>query len=180
MTKGGRTTVVGARRPPRAATTNLNRLITPKADDGDWRNDASCTGNDPELWFADSLTDKARAIAICQGCPVMTKCLAWAIEARIPYGIWGALDFSDPIKPWTIRGQHPDAPPVDTFVERVEELHAAGASVQEIVATMCLASTQTLVDGLRRRRRKDVAKKVVPEYRPIEDRQAEARARRKK
>jgi len=32
------------------------------------------------------------AKAICRGCEIRTQCLAWALEGKYDYGIWGGLD----------------------------------------------------------------------------------------
>lgn len=56
----------------------------------DWRAQAKCLGEDPELFFpiSDNETAKiARAKRVCGGCPVRERCLASAA----PVGIWGAL-----------------------------------------------------------------------------------------
>jgi Transcription factor WhiB/Homeodomain-like domain len=63
---------------------------------GDWRDRAACRWVDPELFFptAESgpLLDRqvAAAKAVCAGCPVRARCLAWALDA-LPYGIAGGL-----------------------------------------------------------------------------------------
>jgi len=56
----------------------------------DWRHDAACAGEDPELFFA--LTDHGvqAAKAVCRECPVKIDCRQWADDRGIVYGVWGA------------------------------------------------------------------------------------------
>lgn len=63
-----------------------------------WQQLAACLGADPDLWFPPPGGGRARtaqAKAICAGCPVKAECLAYALEERIGYGIWGGLDLAD-------------------------------------------------------------------------------------
>lgn len=60
----------------------------------DWRDHAACRGEDPELFFPVGTTGPAldqidAAKAVCQRCPVMAECLAWALKNGEPDGIWG-------------------------------------------------------------------------------------------
>jgi WhiB family redox-sensing transcriptional regulator len=60
----------------------------------DWRNVAACLHADPDLFFPISTTGPAlhqidEAKRICQACPARTPCLDWALENRVPSGIWG-------------------------------------------------------------------------------------------
>lgn len=59
----------------------------------DWRDQAACTGHDPELWFPQTRRTPAttQAKRICAGCPVRGECLAFALDNRIEHGIWGGL-----------------------------------------------------------------------------------------
>jgi WhiB family redox-sensing transcriptional regulator len=64
---------------------------------GDWRRRAACLGGDPNLFFPISDAEAGRAQAaharrICQGCPVRTVCLEWAVDVGVTDGIWGGLD----------------------------------------------------------------------------------------
>ncbi|HEY1324318.1 MAG TPA: WhiB family transcriptional regulator [Streptosporangiaceae bacterium] len=58
----------------------------------------ACRTADPDLFFgpdAERVTDckarVAKAKAVCAGCPVREACLAYAMAAGEPYGIWGGL-----------------------------------------------------------------------------------------
>ena len=46
---------------------------------------------DPELFFTETLAAEAAAKAICAACPFRAPCLAWALAARLPYGVAGGL-----------------------------------------------------------------------------------------
>ncbi|NUS83711.1 MAG: WhiB family transcriptional regulator [Streptomyces sp.] len=66
----------------------------------DWRDKASCRGEDSEVFFASSQTaagqaDIRHAKVICFGCPVMQACGQWAFETRQPFGVWGGVSESE-------------------------------------------------------------------------------------
>jgi WhiB family redox-sensing transcriptional regulator len=46
-------------------------------------------GTNPDLFFAESPLDVARAKELCAECPVRAACLAEAIERAEPWGVWG-------------------------------------------------------------------------------------------
>src|SRR5262249_56857081 len=48
----------------------------------------ACSTN-PDLFFAESPLDVARAKDLCAECPVRAACLAEAIERAEPWGVWG-------------------------------------------------------------------------------------------
>ncbi len=61
-----------------------------------WTDWAECRtpGIDPEIFFPVSdtgpaLQQVAAAKAVCARCPVTADCLAWALRAGEPEGIWG-------------------------------------------------------------------------------------------
>lgn len=55
-----------------------------------WRDNASCLGMDPEIFFPDE--DKsAPAKAVCAACPVSSQCLDWAITSGQRYGVLGGM-----------------------------------------------------------------------------------------
>jgi WhiB family transcriptional regulator, redox-sensing transcriptional regulator len=62
----------------------------------DWRHAAACLDEDPELFFPIGNTGPAllqieEAKAVCRGCGVVEKCLAWALETGQEFGVWGGL-----------------------------------------------------------------------------------------
>lgn len=56
-----------------------------------WREQAACRGADTDLWVSPLGGNYAEARAVCKTCPVQPDCLAWAVEVRIPCGMWGGL-----------------------------------------------------------------------------------------
>jgi hypothetical protein len=58
----------------------------------DWVARGACRVIDPEELFVDGAAQN-RAKAIRAGCPVRTECLAYALDGRIPHGVWGGLFF---------------------------------------------------------------------------------------
>jgi WhiB family redox-sensing transcriptional regulator len=63
----------------------------------DWRHDAACADEDPELHHPVGITviaqDQAeRAKEVCRRCLAMERCLAWALETGLTDGIAGGLD----------------------------------------------------------------------------------------
>jgi WhiB family redox-sensing transcriptional regulator len=57
-----------------------------------WAADALCAGADPALFFPPGDHPALEARDICTICPVRDQCLAYAVVADEPFGIWGGLD----------------------------------------------------------------------------------------
>jgi WhiB family redox-sensing transcriptional regulator len=62
-----------------------------------WRLNAACRDEDPELFFpigtsGPALLQVKEAKAICGRCPVIDQCLEWALENNQDSGVWGGLD----------------------------------------------------------------------------------------
>jgi len=62
----------------------------------DWRHDAACRDEDPELFFpvgtsGPALTQIAEAKAVCHRCTVASDCLAWALASGQDAGVWGGM-----------------------------------------------------------------------------------------
>jgi WhiB family redox-sensing transcriptional regulator len=60
----------------------------------DWRHQAACLNEDPELFFPVGNTGPAllqieEAKKVCMRCTVRDQCLAWALEAGQDHGVWG-------------------------------------------------------------------------------------------
>jgi len=60
-----------------------------------WRNQATCLGEDPELFFPIGSTGPAllqmeAARVVCRRCEVTEICLRWAIQSGQDAGVWGA------------------------------------------------------------------------------------------
>jgi WhiB family redox-sensing transcriptional regulator len=59
----------------------------------DWSG-ALCASIDPELFFPEKSAGGANARMarnICKQCPVRLKCLSYALDNTIEFGIWGGL-----------------------------------------------------------------------------------------
>ncbi|GAA4179102.1 WhiB family transcriptional regulator [Streptosporangium oxazolinicum] len=58
-----------------------------------WAARGACATSDPELFFplTPSAEHEARAKAVCERCPVLEECRAYALRAAEPEGIWGGL-----------------------------------------------------------------------------------------
>lgn len=62
----------------------------------DWRHEALCLREDPELFFPIGNTGPAlmqieEAKAVCRRCPVTEECLTFALETGQDAGVWGGL-----------------------------------------------------------------------------------------
>lgn len=63
----------------------------------DWRHDAACKTEDPELFFpigesGPALLQAEEAKAICNSpCDARDACLAWALESGQDAGVWGGM-----------------------------------------------------------------------------------------
>jgi WhiB family redox-sensing transcriptional regulator len=58
-------------------------------DERPWAAYASCRSLDPDLFFPVSEGSPDEALKVCRACPVREECLEWALDTRVPYGIWG-------------------------------------------------------------------------------------------
>ncbi|MCX4530258.1 WhiB family transcriptional regulator [Streptomyces sp. NBC_00841] len=61
-----------------------------------WRMQAACRDEDPDLFFPIGSTGPAlvqtdEAKEVCRGCPVREQCLEWAMENGQDSGVWGGL-----------------------------------------------------------------------------------------
>lgn len=62
----------------------------------EWRADAACIQEDPELFFpvgtsGPAIAQIAEAKAVCRRCDVTAECLAWAIKSGQDAGVWGGM-----------------------------------------------------------------------------------------
>ncbi|WP_053849418.1 WhiB family transcriptional regulator [Streptomyces sp. NRRL B-24085] len=58
--------------------------------DTDWSEKGLCRTADPDDLFVEGAAQN-RAKALCSGCSVRTECLAYALDQRIEFGIWGGM-----------------------------------------------------------------------------------------
>ncbi|MCX5346139.1 WhiB family transcriptional regulator [Streptomyces atratus] len=81
----------------------VNATYAPSADlpvNTNWRTASACKDEDPELFFPIGNTGPAllqieEAKAVCRRCPVMERCLQWALESGQEHGVWGGTDEDD-------------------------------------------------------------------------------------
>ena len=66
-------------------------LAIPITEERPWAAFAVCRDRDPEAFFPVTPEGERAAVRICQGCPVRQDCLEFALEARIRFGVWGAM-----------------------------------------------------------------------------------------
>ncbi|WP_037923116.1 WhiB family transcriptional regulator [Streptomyces violaceorubidus] len=55
----------------------------------DWVTQGRCR-EQPEQMFVEG-AEQNRVKAVCTGCPVRLECLAYALDHRVEYGVWGAM-----------------------------------------------------------------------------------------
>jgi WhiB family redox-sensing transcriptional regulator len=92
---------LGTRRKSRAKNPPPQYIVIPKdpmlpyldhADDGRWREQAACATVGLAVMFDSSAAGKARAKAVCAGCPVTEQCLDFALQNDLAHGVWGGPD----------------------------------------------------------------------------------------
>lgn len=62
----------------------------------DWRHEAICKDEDPDLFFpigdtGPALVQIEQAKNVCRRCPVTEECLRWALESGQDNGVWGGM-----------------------------------------------------------------------------------------
>lgn len=68
---------------------------------GAWAATAPCTEVDPDVFFPEKGGPGAgEAKQVCRGCDVREQCLAYAVEHRIEWGIWGGVSFRTRRRMW--------------------------------------------------------------------------------
>lgn len=79
------------------------KLPPPSLANWTWQVQAACRGLNPAVFFPTSdestMASRAaqikRAKAVCERCPVVAECLAYALQTREPYGVWGGRSESE-------------------------------------------------------------------------------------
>ncbi len=66
-------------------------MITFLTDRPAWRDRAQCRGVDPDLFFPETGEPGTEAKRVCWGCAVREECLAYALDNREKFGVWGGL-----------------------------------------------------------------------------------------
>ena len=61
--------------------------------DDRFKEHAACKDTDPALFFPETAANRVykEAIAICKTCTVYKDCMRYAINNKIPFGVWGGL-----------------------------------------------------------------------------------------
>jgi WhiB family redox-sensing transcriptional regulator len=66
------------------------RTAPPDADsETAWMADGNCRLHPPATFFPSDGVGVDKARKICCDCPVMSRCLEYALEERIDHGVWG-------------------------------------------------------------------------------------------
>ncbi len=106
-----------ASRPSEAETAEVKALLVMvvlnglgSAPPGNWRERALCAESDPELFYPEARQTATEAKSICGVCEVRAECLAAALAAREPHGIWGGLSYRERLA--VARAQRPAGHPV--------------------------------------------------------------------
>ena len=62
-----------------------------------WMELAKCKGRNDITWFPEPGESHLVTIAkkFCSDCPVRKRCLSWALDNDIPYGVWGGKSASN-------------------------------------------------------------------------------------
>ncbi|MFI1036026.1 WhiB family transcriptional regulator, partial [Streptomyces sp. NPDC020951] len=56
----------------------------------DWSGKGLCGPGEAEILFAEGATQQ-EAKNVCNGCPIQAECLAYALDQRIEFGVWGGM-----------------------------------------------------------------------------------------
>lgn len=57
--------------------------------DSAWMAEGNCRLHPPATFFPSDGVGVDKARKICRDCPVMSRCLEYALEERIDHGVWG-------------------------------------------------------------------------------------------
>ena len=60
-----------------------------RAVDTNWMSVGNCAERPPSLFFPSDGVGVEVARRVCDGCPVRTECLEYALVNRIDHGVWG-------------------------------------------------------------------------------------------
>lgn len=77
---------VARRRPASGVRPSGGR---PPSDE--WMSQGACVGHSETTFFPDRDDSAEAALALCRTCSVRAECLAFAIEHKEHFGIWGGL-----------------------------------------------------------------------------------------
>lgn len=82
-----------------------------KSEPPHWQARAACRHADPDVFFPEGTAGPAlraadQAKQVCGRCPVQARCLNWALDHGVAFGIWGGLtegerrDLRRPVRPY--------------------------------------------------------------------------------
>ncbi|WP_069773055.1 WhiB family transcriptional regulator [Streptomyces sp. LUP30] len=109
-----------------------------------------CRTTDPELWFSKSSTDRDRAIALCEECPIRRECAQYALDDREVSGVWGGTTLADRRQFWTGQQHRLDELGRIRLVCGSERAYRAHFSYREQPCGECVAAHEALVESERR------------------------------
>lgn len=72
----------------------ISRAVIYDVDDDselEWQDAALCAQADPEVWFPEKGGSTLAPKRVCARCPVRAPCLAFALERKDHYGVYGGL-----------------------------------------------------------------------------------------
>jgi WhiB family redox-sensing transcriptional regulator len=65
------------------------RTFSPMETDTTWMSAGNCHNQPPSTFFPSDGVGVEVAKKVCAGCPVLGRCLDYALENRIEHGVWG-------------------------------------------------------------------------------------------
>lgn len=69
--------------------TELATAVPDPDSESAWMADGNCRLHPPATFFPSDGVGVDKARKICRDCPVVSRCLDYAIEERIDHGVWG-------------------------------------------------------------------------------------------
>lgn len=69
------------------AGSDVGRVMA--VDDTSWMQAARCRDMPPDWFFPSDGTGVRAAQLVCERCPVRERCLAFALDHHIEFGVWG-------------------------------------------------------------------------------------------
>jgi WhiB family redox-sensing transcriptional regulator len=96
------------------ATSHADPAVTTTDQITDWREAPRCRTADPDLFFhpegerAQARRARLRrAKQVCNQCPVIEQCAAFALDGREGFGIWGGMSEEERITLYVAHGTRP-------------------------------------------------------------------------
>jgi WhiB family transcriptional regulator, redox-sensing transcriptional regulator len=121
---------------------------------GNWRVSGNCRTGDPDRLFVTGAKQRD-ARSICRGCPVLTQCLAHALDERIEFGVWGGMTERE--RRAMLR-RRPDVVAWEPFLRAVTARRARSTRAGAVRAAEAVA---TLADRTTREARAEVGSRAA-------------------